>query len=61
MEWNRVTEIKKNIEQKKEEIEKGKIAFVEEIEILEEELYVMQMELQEKENYQYFSDNEIDW
>ena len=61
MEWNRITELKKHIEQKKEEIARCKIAFVEEIEILEEELYYMQMELQEKENYQYLSDNEIDW
>ena len=52
MEWNRITELKKHIEQKKEEIARCKIAFVEEIEILEEELYYMQMELQEKENYQ---------
>ena len=57
MEWSRIEELENLIEVYKKKIEKKH----REIEILEEALYELKMELQEKENYKKLSDNEIDW
>lgn len=57
MEWSRIEELENLIKVYEKKIEKKH----REVEILEEALYELKMELQEKENYKKLSDNEIDW